>query len=122
MVFFLAIRQIFLDILISCVFNPYLLECYFDEISSYKICKMDLVVFLTYFLIFSVIKLCYILIYIVSLIFSRSCEKEFKANILDELQMFFICLLVRAFAHDAIGRRIDPIELFLVPVSAPRLV
>ena len=68
--------------------------------------------FLTHFLIFSVIKLCYILIYIVSLIFSRSCEKEFKAN--------FFGLLVRAFAHDAIGRRIDPIELFLVPVSAPQ--
>ena len=35
--------------------------------------------------------------------------------------------VVRAFAHDAMGRRIDPswggpIELFLVPASAPRLV
>ena len=35
--------------------------------------------------------------------------------------------MVRAFAHGAIGRRIDPssggpIELFLVPTSAPRLV
>ena len=35
--------------------------------------------------------------------------------------------MVRAFAHGAIGRRIDPswggpIELFLVPDSAPRLV
>ena len=35
--------------------------------------------------------------------------------------------LVRAFAHGAMGRRIDPswggpIELFLVPASAPRLV
>ena len=35
--------------------------------------------------------------------------------------------VVRAFAHGAMGRRIDPswggpIELFLVPVSAPRLV
>ena len=35
--------------------------------------------------------------------------------------------VVRAFAHGAIGRRIDPswggsIELFLVPASAPRLV
>ena len=34
---------------------------------------------------------------------------------------------VRAFAHGAMGRRIDPscgehIELFLVPASAPRLV
>ena len=34
---------------------------------------------------------------------------------------------VRAFAHGAVGRRIDPswggpIELFLVPASAPRLV
>ena len=33
----------------------------------------------------------------------------------------------RAFAHGAVGRRIDPswggpIELFLVPASAPRLV
>ena len=35
--------------------------------------------------------------------------------------------MVRAFAHGAMGRRIDPswsgpIELFLVPVSAPQLV
>ena len=35
--------------------------------------------------------------------------------------------VVRAFAHGAIGRRIDPswtgpIELFLIPASAPRLV
>ena len=35
--------------------------------------------------------------------------------------------MVRAFAHGAMGRQIDPscvgpIELFLVPVSAPRLV
>ena len=35
--------------------------------------------------------------------------------------------VVRAFAHDAMGRRIDPswggpIEIFLVPASAPRLV
>ena len=35
--------------------------------------------------------------------------------------------VVRAFAHDAMGRRIDPswggpIELFLIPASAPRLV
>ena len=36
-------------------------------------------------------------------------------------------ILVRAFVHGAMGRRIDPswggpIELFLVPASAPRLV
>ena len=35
--------------------------------------------------------------------------------------------MIRAFAHGAMGRRIDPswgkpIELFLVPASAPRLV
>ena len=35
--------------------------------------------------------------------------------------------MVRAFAHGAMGRRIDPswgepIKLFLVPASAPRLV
>ena len=35
--------------------------------------------------------------------------------------------VVRAFAHGAMGRQIDPswggpIELFLVPASAPRLV
>ena len=35
--------------------------------------------------------------------------------------------VVRVFAHGAMGRRVDPswggpIELFLVPVSAPRLV
>ena len=38
-----------------------------------------------------------------------------------------LLILVRAFAHGAMGRRIDPswggpIELFLVPASAPRLV
>ena len=38
-----------------------------------------------------------------------------------------VCSVVRAFAHGAMGRRIDPswkgpIELFLVPPSAPRLV
>ena len=37
------------------------------------------------------------------------------------------CSVVRVFAHGAMGRRIDPswggpIELFLVPASAPRLV
>ena len=43
-------------------------------------------------------------------------------------QSFFITSsVVRAFAHGAMGRRIDPswggpIELFLVPASAPRLV
>ena len=35
--------------------------------------------------------------------------------------------MVRAFAHGAMGRRVDPswggpIELFLIPASAPRLV
>ena len=35
--------------------------------------------------------------------------------------------MVRAFTYDAMGRRIDPswggpIELFLVPASAPRLI
>ena len=35
--------------------------------------------------------------------------------------------MVRVFAHGAMGRRIDPssgepIELFLIPASAPRLV
>ena len=35
--------------------------------------------------------------------------------------------MVRAFAHGAMGRRIDPswgrpIELFLIPASTPRLV
>ena len=35
--------------------------------------------------------------------------------------------VVRAFAHGAMGRRIDPswgglVELFLVPANAPRLV
>ena len=44
--------------------------------------------------------------------------------------LFYLCgrsSVVRAFAHGAVGRRIDPswggpIELFLVPASAPRLV
>ena len=46
--------------------------------------------------------------------------------------LHFVCgarcsSVVRAFAHGAMGRRIDPswgghIELFLVPASAPRLV
>ena len=36
-------------------------------------------------------------------------------------------MVVRAFAHGVMGRRIDPswaepIELFLIPASAPRLV
>ena len=45
-----------------------------------------------------------------------------------ELQASFSCCsVVRAFAHGAMGRRIDPswggpYELFLVPASAPRLV
>ena len=30
--------------------------------------------------------------------------------------------VVRAFAHGAMGTLIDPIELFLIPTSAPRLV
>ena len=30
--------------------------------------------------------------------------------------------VVRAFAYGAMGRWIDPIELFLIPASAPRLV
>ena len=43
------------------------------------------------------------------------------------LQYNVTLLVVRAFAHGAMGRRIDPswggpIELFLVPASAPRLV
>ena len=45
------------------------------------------------------------------------------------LSLFLLLLssVVRAFAHGAMGRRIDPswrgtIELFLVPASAPRLV
>ena len=29
--------------------------------------------------------------------------------------------MVRAFAHGAMGGRVNPIELFLVPASAPRL-
>ena len=49
----------------------------------------------------------------------------------EKLQLTFCVNLtvavVRAFAHGAMGRRIDPswggpIELFLVPASAPRLV
>ena len=42
-------------------------------------------------------------------------------------QLHFASVYVRAFAHGAMGRRVDPpwcgpIELFLVPASAPRLV
>ena len=42
-------------------------------------------------------------------------------------QSSLLSTLVRAFAHGAMGCRIDPswggpIELFLVPASAPRLV
>ena len=41
--------------------------------------------------------------------------------------LFLGSSMVRAFAHGAMGRRIDPswggpIELFLIPASAPRLV
>ena len=40
--------------------------------------------------------------------------------------LYLIAAVVRVFAHGAMGRRIDPswggpIELFLVPASAPRL-
>ena len=48
--------------------------------------------------------------------------------IFNSLQLGARCSsVVRAFAHGAMGRRIDlswggPIELFLVPASAPRLV
>ena len=40
---------------------------------------------------------------------------------------YLASFIYRAFAHGAMGRRIDPswggpIELFLVPASAPRLV
>ena len=43
------------------------------------------------------------------------------------LQHHLECSVVRAFAHGAMGRRVDtpwggPIELFLIPASAPRLV
>ena len=43
------------------------------------------------------------------------------------LFVFMFTSMVRAFAHGAMGRWIDPswggpIELFLVPASAPRLV
>ena len=44
-----------------------------------------------------------------------------------KLLVLLITTVVRAFAHGAMGRRIDPswsgsIELFLVQASAPRLV
>ena len=43
------------------------------------------------------------------------------------LAVLLVLSLVRAFAHGVMGRQIDPswggpIELFLVPASAPRLV
>ena len=41
--------------------------------------------------------------------------------------LVFVCPMVRAVAHGAMGRQIDPswgepTELFLVPASAPRLM
>ena len=44
-----------------------------------------------------------------------------------DADVFDLVSVHRAFAHGAMGRRIDPswsgsIELFLVPTSAPRLV
>ena len=57
------------------------------------------------------------------------CSNFLRRSIAVHLPLPFIVLssVVRAFAHGAMGRRIDPlwggpIELFLVPASAPRLV
>ena len=50
-----------------------------------------------------------------------------KKKTIERYVMIVSRSVVRAFAHGAVGLRIDPswgcpIELFLVPASAPRLV
>ena len=59
---------------------------------------------------------------------SRSTQHEAPLTVSHNIGVLFRCSsVVRAFAHGAMGRQIDPswggpIELFLVPASAPRLV
>ena len=55
------------------------------------------------------------------------CGKTLLAHAIAGVGIDLIYSFVRAFAHGAMGRRIDPswgepIELFLVPASAPRVV
>ena len=63
----------------------------------------------------------------------KCCLGPARCHVLYVFRMTFIgrgarcSSVVRAFAHGAMGRRIDPslggpIELFVVPASAPRLV
>ena len=57
---------------------------------------------------------------------SRSGGSGFPLSLSGLLSFVRDHITVRAFAHGAMGRRIDhswggPIELFLVPASAPRL-
>ena len=57
----------------------------------------------------------------------KTLEQQFKVVVSYTQPMEWTSSVVRAFAHGAMGRRIDPswggpIELFLVPASAPRLV
>ena len=60
-------------------------------------------------------------------IFNKTTETNNKVTYLNRKKGARCSSVVRAFAHGAMGRRIDPswgepIELFLVPASAPRLV
>ena len=63
--------------------------------------------------------------------FERKDRSFGVCNYVSKLKVYFLSFFLsprgRAFAHVAVGRRIDPswggpIELFLVPASAPRLV
>ena len=70
------------------------------------------------------------------MVFGTEVEEKKKDKVISDKQVFrgLSVLLgarcssvVRSFAHGTMGRRIDPswggpIELFLVPASAPRLV
>ena len=91
-----------------------------------------------YFINYRCIKCCYMVLFVVFKVINQKVNSElcaYKSTILKKkLQLSphsyrgaRCSSVVRAFAHGAMGCRIDPswgepIELFLVPASAPRLV
>ena len=67
------------------------------------------------------------IIFLLLLLSSSSSSTSSSSLLLLSLLLMTRSSVVRAFAHGAMGRRIDPswggpIELFLVPASALRLV
>ena len=61
----------------------------------------------------------------------NSLSRKYRCTDVDIIPLFLsgarCSSVIRAFTHGAMGRRIDPswgepIELFLIPTSAPRLV